>query len=222
MTSYVWYANAAVVLLALLVLVLGLTMLPGDAGGAKAATPWGTGAETEDDAGSNVAADPNQMVDSPLIAVVKRYSKRIAPPPPTPKREPVKPKPPKPEPVKIKPPKPEPVKIKPPDPEPVKPKVPKPDFALTGTIVIGENYGGAYVKRNGKPVAETFWVGDMIGRYKVVRVMHGKVDVTAEGETFTVSVPKPAPPAAGLPSKAPSPPKPERNRPARPARPKRK
>lgn len=167
-----------------------------------------------DDAGVTTegSVDPNKRTDSALIAVVKQFSKRLAPPPPPPPKPP-KPvetvKPPKPpEPVEtVKPPKPpkppepvEPVKPpeppKPPDPPklPPKPKVPKPGFSVTGTIVIGEYSGLAWVMRKGKEKA--FWVGETIDGYKIERVFDGKVELSREGATFSLEVPKPGAAAA--------------------------
>ena len=195
-TLYLWYANTGVLGAAVLVLVIGLALLGGGSPGSGALAGQESGlSDRHGDKGQ--IADPNDKSDSLLVAVVKNFSERIAPPKPQPKPKPPKPQPkPKPKPPEPKPapppppPKPEPPK---PKPEPPKPKVPKPDFALTGTIVIGPQQGGAWLVEKGNSEARGFWVGDMIGKYKLIRVTDGQIEVARDGETFTVAVPQPKP-----------------------------
>ena len=214
----------------MLVLIIGLALLGSGSGGSGALANQDGGLADEGDTGQ--IPDPNDKTDSLLVAVVKSFSERIAPPKPKAKpivkAKPILPvvKPPPKPPVVKTPPKPPEVKPTPPPPPPPKPKVPKPDFALTGTIVIGPDQGGAWVIEKGKPKARGFWIGEMIGMFKLTGVTDGQIEVAREGETFTVVVPRPKPgPAASTGkedrTKALQSPKPGDKKPARP-RPRRK
>ena len=86
MTRWLWYANAAIVGLAALVLIIGLSGVGGIPRSAKEQLS-GRGSR-QNGGGSSDGGEDGPVEDSPLVAAARSYSKRWQPKPPPKKIDP--------------------------------------------------------------------------------------------------------------------------------------
>lgn len=189
---WLWYANAVVFFLALLVLFFGLfnlAPLPPDAQEMFAKASPLTAAEKTGDHGSKVQG---VIEESPLVQQTRRYAIRWAPLPSLPPAPsgPVRaadlqrPAPPKP--IYV-------AKAKTPAAAPKPQKPPEPTFKAIATLMIGADDGVVWAQIEGQPSPKPFRKGQMIEEYKIEQVDDGKVVVSREKFNFEVMVNVPAP-----------------------------
>lgn len=214
-TQWIWYVNIAVAVVAVLVLLFGLSSL-------KGADVMATEASQKDNRGEGDGKEAEvegTERDSPLVATVKEYIERKYgpkeepqppkmaaqdPEPELPKLEFTPPEPDKPDqspeptppPARPEPPKP-PTKPQPEEPKP-EPKPPRrpPTFAVESTMVFDKFFGLAWVIEPGSPKKKQVTVGDMVQEdYEVTTIGDGYVEVERDGYTYTVEMPAPVKPA---------------------------
>ncbi|MBN2377853.1 MAG: hypothetical protein JXD22_15760 [Sedimentisphaerales bacterium] len=79
MTKWLWYANAAIVFIAILVLIIGFSQL-GDPAEKTKSDKNSTGRPDKTNSSDSSDLSINTNLDSPLMAATRRYSKRWEPP----------------------------------------------------------------------------------------------------------------------------------------------
>lgn len=183
--KWLWIANGSILAGALLVLIIGLLSLLGS-------NPIADGSQvisgSQDTDNIDQSSDGISKTESPLVAMVRKYSTRFNPPKPKPK-----PKPklsPKPKPTPKVAPKPKPVT--PPKPAP-KPRqiIPAPPFTVEATLMIGADEGLAWIKQPKDKQPNLYAVGEKINQYEIVKIQHGIVELMRETANFTLKVPEP-------------------------------
>ena len=186
MTRWLWYISAGVSAAAVLVLVIGLATLAGDA----KADQQADAANKVEDARKGEDAREENKGESPLVAAARGYLNRSNPPPVT-AAPPVVPQP-------VEEPK---VEVETPPPPPAPPaQAPPPTFALEATLVIGETGGLVWLRGiPGQPEPILAAVGEEVDGYKLNKVGDGYAEFTREGTSFKLEVPPPLPVVASGP-----------------------
>ena len=73
-------------------------------------------------------------------------------------------------------------------------KPPPPGFVLDGTLMIGSDYGLAWIKLPKAEVPQLCAMGETIENYKITLVADGSITLNRDGFDYKLEVPKPKPP----------------------------